>query len=94
MISLFEYIIESLINAKELENDLKFIESTKKEIYGILDSDDYKHGEVLGLDSDTLKGQSDNEMFLENESTYYKIQYQNNIIGIVSGNRKIAFYFF
>lgn len=84
MISLFEYIIESLINAKELENDLKFIESTKKEIYGILDSDDYKHGEVLGLDSDTLKGQSDNEIFLENESTYYKIQYQNNIIGIVS----------
>lgn len=84
MISLFEYIIESLINAKELENDLKFIESTKKEIYGILDSDDYKHGEVLGLDSDTLKGQSDDEIFLENESTYYKIQYQNNIIGIVS----------
>lgn len=30
MISLFEYIIESLINAKELENDLKFIESSKK----------------------------------------------------------------
>lgn len=84
MISLFDYIIESLINTKELEKDLKFVESTKKEVYGILDSDDYKHGEVLGMNSDDLKGKSTNQLFLEDEATYYKIQYQNNIIGIVS----------
>lgn len=84
MISLFEYIIESLINAKELEKDLKFIESTKKEIYGILNTDDYKHGDVLGFSEDDLKGKTNNQMFLEDEAIYYKIQYQNNIIGIIS----------
>ena len=84
MISLFDYIIESLINAKELEKDLKFIESSKKEVYDILDTDDYKHGKVLGMDSDDLKGKSNQHLFLENDATYYKIQYENNIIGIVS----------
>ena len=82
MISLFEYILESLINANELNKDLKFVESTKKEVYSILDTDDYKHGEVLGMNSDDLKGKSDNQLLLENETTFYKIQYQKNVIGI------------
>ena len=82
MISLFDYIIESLINAKELEKDLKFIESSKKEIYNILDTDDYKHGDVLGMSSDDLQGKGSTQLFLEKETTFYKIQYQENIIGI------------
>lgn len=84
MISLFDYIIESLINAKELEKNLKFVESSKKEVYGILDTDDYKHGEVIGMSSDDLNGKTPNQTFLENEAIYYKIQYQDNIIGIIS----------
>lgn len=82
MISLFEYILESLVNANELNKNLKFVESTKKEVYSILDTDDYKHGEVIGFNSDDLSGKSNNELFLEKETTFYKIQYQENVIGI------------
>ena len=80
MKSCFDYILESLINAKELYDNLELDEIRYSELRKILDTDDYKHGKVLGLDNINNM----EEVFLIDYANHFTINYKDNIIGIFS----------
>lgn len=80
MKSCFDYILESLINAKELNDNLELDEIRYSELRKILDTDDYKHGKVLGLDNINDM----DKLFLIDYANQYTINYKDNIIGIFS----------
>ena len=84
MKTLFEYIIESLVDFKELREKMSFKECTRKDIVNILNSDEYNFGKDLGYSNkDDLE---EGTMLLEMEDTaiFYKILYEDTIIGITS----------
>ena len=77
---LFDFILESLINSSELIDKLNFKECTYKELVKILDTNDYSHGEVLGLDH----GEEIDNLWLIDKGIHYQICYENNCIGIIN----------
>ncbi len=76
--NLYDYILESLINSKELNDDMKFVECSFDDIKKIIDTDDYEHGKVFNMSS---MNEIDELAFSE-ISTYYTINYKDNIIGL------------
>lgn len=82
MISLFEYILESL-GVSDIKNKMKFEQISYDDFLNILDTDEYNHGQDLGLEN--IKKDKDEVFGLdENISKCYKITYENNILGIFS----------
>jgi len=79
-ISLFDFIIESQIEIKDLRNKMDFDEITDKEAHAIIDSDEYKHGTELGFEKA-------NDLYDAGtgfvNSNHFKITYEGNILGII-----------
>ena len=76
---LYDFIIESLIGSTELDKDLKFVECSEDDMADILDTDEYEHGTVLGM---TMEDIEEGNMFGGYDSTYYKIQYKDKVLGM------------
>lgn len=83
MKSLIQYLFEALVNRPELEKNLKFEKTTHDEILDILDSDEYNHFEEL-VGEKTSKDEFRESVFLFENSTPYKILYEDKLIGIFS----------
>lgn len=83
MKSLIQYLFEALVNKADLEKDLKFEETDIEEILDILDTDEYNHFvELTGkrYDKDVVR----EGVFLLNNSTHFKIMYEDTLLGIFS----------
>lgn len=83
MKSLIQYLFEALVNKADLEKDLKFEETDIEEILDILDTDEYNHFvELTGkrYDKDVIR----EGVFLLNNSTHFKIMYEDTLLGIFS----------
>ena len=72
MISLFDYIIESLINSKELINDLTFKECSREDFFKTADTDEFEHGKALGFDN--MNDMKESSLLIKDDKTlfYYK----------------------
>lgn len=83
MISLFDYIIESLINSKELINDLTFKECSREDFFKTVDTDEFNHGKELGFNniSEMKEGCF---LITEKKAVFYHILYKEHIIGFFS----------
>jgi len=80
MKTLYDYILESLVDFKELKADLNFEKCSWKDIKKILNTDEYDHGTKLGFDGE---GDFDSMLFANNKDTiFYKIIYKENLLGI------------
>lgn len=83
MISLFDYIIESLINSKELINDLTFKECSREDFFKTADTDEFEHGKALGFDN--MNDMKESSLLIKDDKTlFYYILYKEHIIGFFS----------
>jgi hypothetical protein len=80
MLTLLDYILESLVNSKELIADMKFEKVNKDKIIDILDTDEFEHGKPLAEETDGYHGGI--EGIVKNAINNYVIKYKDNIIGV------------
>ena len=80
MRNLFEYLLESLVDFKELKSDLIFKECSWKDIKKILNTDEYSYKEKFGFS----EGDSLDDIILCNDkkSIFYKLIYKGDLLGI------------
>ena len=80
IMSLDDWILESLVNFKELREDMKFVEITKDEAEEFIMGDDFNNGKDL----DVANHKEFNEMIFctSPSSEFYKIMYKDKLFGI------------
>ena len=83
MKSLIQYLFEALVNSPELEKNLKFEETDIEGILDILDTDEYNHFADLCGKRYTKDAVRDG-VFLLNNSTHFKIMYEDTLLGVFS----------
>ena len=79
-ISLYDFIIESQIEIKDLRNKMHFVEIRTREAREIIDTDEYKHATELGFD-DAEGLYIPGTGFINTK--HYKITYDDNILGLI-----------